>query len=60
MLRDDLKKMGNMRLIAAFQEAGDKVGGEASTGLLLRPEVLHHVRQLLPVVEGFLYDKAQD
>ena len=43
-----------MRSIAALQEAGDKVGGQPGTWVLLWPEVLHHMGELFPVVEGFL------
>lgn len=43
-----------MHLVTALQEARDEVGREPGAGVLLWPEVLHHVGELLPVVEGFL------
>lgn len=40
--------------VAALQETRDEVAGQARTGVLLRPEVLHDVGQLFPIVEGLL------
>ncbi len=44
----------NGLLVATLQEARDKVAGQTRTGVLLGPEVLHNVGQLLPIVEGLL------
>lgn len=49
---DEVSKTGFS--VAALQEARDEVTGQARTGVLLGPEVLHDVGQLLPVVEGLL------
>lgn len=49
---DEVSKSGFS--VAALQEARDEVTGQARTGVLLGPEVLHDVGQLLPVVEGLL------
>lgn len=44
----------NGLLVATLQKARDKVAGQTRTGVLLGPEVLHNVGQLLPIVEGLL------
>lgn len=41
-------------MCAYFQEPGDEIRGQTRAGVLLRSEVLHHMGELLPVVEGFL------